>query len=445
MIGNAIPDIPRLYTAIAEWLCCGMFVLLLGPRIKKLHLVAFSTLYLLLLSIFMEVTATVTLWLWIPCMLIAFFSMAGFIWLCNKISFYESVYYSVMAFSIAECIASLEWQIVNYFYSETDKMPLWFEFLAIIVVYGGLLFAIWYLLRPCISKDKHMIVEKRDWIISVFICIIVFGFSNLSFINVSSSAEGQYFEEIASTRTLVDIAGVSMLYAHLLSCRNNTIRRELDAVQNTLNNQYVQYKQSREAIDIVNIKYHDMKHRINMLREMNDSEQRAAFLDSMEAEIKAYELQNKTGNSVLDTLLTGKSLQCNKHGIIMTVVADGKLLDFMDAVDICSIFGNALDNAIEAVTKIKSKEKRLIHLTVSQFKSFVMISIENYFEGDVKTDDGVFVTTKKNAKNHGYGIKSITYTVERYAGVVDIKIKDNWFNLKILIPINDNLGFDDSK
>ena len=91
MIGNAIPDIPRLYTAIAEWLCCGMFVLLLGPRIKKLHLVAFSTLYLLLLSIFMEVTATVTLWLWIPCMLIAFFSMAGFIWLCNKISFYESV------------------------------------------------------------------------------------------------------------------------------------------------------------------------------------------------------------------------------------------------------------------------------------------------------------------------------------------------------------------
>ena len=438
MIGNAIPDIPRLYTAIAEWLCCGMFVLFLGPRIKKLHLVVFSVLYLLLLSVFMVVTATVTLWLWIPCMLIAFFSMTGFIWFCNKISFYESIYYSVMAFSIAECIASLEWQLVNHFYPENDKMPLWFEILAITIVYGGVLFSIWQLLRPRVFKDKHMVVEKKDWIISVFICIIVFGFSNLSFINVSSSSEGQYFEEIASTRTLVDIAGVSMLYAHLLSCRNNSIRRELDAVKNTLNNQYVQYKQSRDAIDIVNIKYHDMKHRINALREMNDSEQRAAFLDSMEAEIKAYELQNKTGNSVLDTLLTGKSLQCNKHGIIMTVVADGKLLDFMDAVDICSIFGNALDNAIEASLNIKDKEKRLIHLTVSQFKSFVMISIENYFEGDLKKDDGVFVTTKKDSKDHGYGIKSIMYTVEHYAGVVDIKVKDNWFNLKILIPINSN-------
>lgn len=438
MIGNAIPDIPRLYTAIAEWMSCGMFVLLLGPRIKKIHSIVFSVIYLLLLAVFMEVTATVTLWLWIPCMLIAFFSMAGFIWLCNKISFYESVYYSVMAFSVAECIASLEWQLVNYFYPETDKMPFWFEILAIAVIYGGVLFAFYQLLRPRISKDKRMIVEKRDWIISVFICVIVFGFSNLSFINVSSSSQGQYFKEIASTRTLVDIAGVSMLYAHLLSCRNNTIRRELDAVQNTLNNQYIQYKQSKEAIDIVNIKYHDMKHKINMLREMNDSEQRVAFLDRMEEEIKSYELQNKTENSVLDTLLTGKSLQCNKHDIIMTVVADGKLLDFMDAVDICSIFGNALDNAIEAVMKINNKEKRLIHLTVSKFKSFVMISIENYFEGDVKNDDGVFLTTKKNAKDHGYGIKSIKYTVEQYGGILDIKVKDNWFEVKILIPTNAN-------
>jgi hypothetical protein len=244
MVGNAIPDIPRLYTALAEWLSCGMFVLLLGPRIKKFHLVLFSSAYLLLLSLFMEITATVTLWLWIPCMLVAFFSMAGFIWLCNKTSFYESVYYSVMAFSIAECIASLEWQMVNYFYSDISKMPVWFEILAIVIVYGVVLFAIWRLLRSRISQDKRMIVEKKDWLISVFICVVVFGFSNLSFITVSSSVQGQYFKEIAYTRTLVDIAGVAMLYAHLLSCRNNMVRRELDAVRSTLKNQYVQYKQS---------------------------------------------------------------------------------------------------------------------------------------------------------------------------------------------------------
>ncbi len=435
MIGHAIPDIPRLYTAIAEWLSCGLFVLLLGPKINKVKMTVFGILYLVLLVAFMELTATITILLWIPCMLIAFFSIASFIWYCNKISFYESIFYAVMAFSVAECIASLEWQIVNYFYQDTAKMPLWFEIVAIIMIYGSALFGIWKLLRSRIT-DKHITIEKKDWIISVFICVMVFGFSNLSFIGVASGSPGQYFREIAYTRTFVDIAGVAMLYAHFLSCRNNMVHRELIAVQNALDIQYKQYKQSRESIDIINMKHHDLKHQIAVLRGLNDSEQRRAFLDRMEADIKAYELQNKTGNSVLDTLLTGKSMYCGKHGITLTVVADGKLLDFMDAMDICSIFGNALDNAIESVLKTDEKEKRLIHVTVSQVKSFVMIRIENYFEGDLRIHDGDFLTTKEDEKSHGYGIKSIKYTAARYDGVVSINAENNWFELKILIPYN---------
>lgn len=57
----------------------------------------------------------------------------------------------------------------------------------------------------------------------------------------------------------------------------------------------------------------------------------------MEDEIRQYEAQNKTGNKVLDTVLTSKSLYCAKHGITFTCVADGTLLDFMDIMDICSI------------------------------------------------------------------------------------------------------------
>ena len=435
MVGHAVPDIPRIYTSIAEWLSCGVFVLLLGPKHKLWKVGLLGLTYLALLIVFMELTATITLWLWIPCMLVAFFSMIGFIWFCNKTSFYDSIFYGVMAFSVAECIASLEWQIVNTLFADINNMPWYAEILLLISVYGVVLFALWRLLSTRINKDHRLSIGYRDLIVSLLICVIVFGFSNLNFITVSSNAPGQYFKEIAYTRTLVDIAGVAMLYAHFLNCRNNMVKRELDAVQNTLNNQYQHYKQSRESIELINIKYHDMKHQINLLRDMNDSNERAAFLDKMEAEIKMYELQNKTGNAVLDTLLTGKSLQCNKRGITMTVVANGKLLDFMDAMDICSIFGNALDNAIEAVMKIKEKEKRLIHVTVSEFKSFVMIHIENCYDGKLEMDNGDYITTKKNKEGHGYGIKSIAYTVERYGGVIDAKANDSWFELKILIPI----------
>ena len=438
MMGNAVPDIPRLYTAIAEWLSCGMFVLLLGPKQKKIPFAIASVVYLLSLIVFMELTATITLWLWLPCMLVAFSSMVAFIKFVNRISFHEAVYYGVMAFSVAEFMASLEWQIVRYFYPEVSNMPVWFEILALVVVYGGVLFAFWKLLGLYIDKGKRLNIENKDWIISVFICAVIFGFSNLSFINISSSNLGQYSGEIAYIRTLVDIAGVSMLYAQFLSCHNNMTRRELIAVQNAFQNQYAQYKQSRESIDLINLKYHDLKHQIGILREMHDVEQRSAFLDTMEADIKYYELQNKTGNSVLDTLLTGKSIHCNKHGITMTVVADGSLIDFMDAMDICSIFGNALDNAIEAALKIEEKQKRLIHITISQVKSFVMIRIQNYYEGELIENGDYFLTTKENSENHGYGLKSIKYSVNRYGGVLKVMADNHWFEVKILIPIRFN-------
>lgn len=104
-------------------------------------------------------------------------------------------------------------------------------------------------------------------------------------------------------------------------------------------------------------------------------------------------------------------------------------------MDICSIFGNALDNAIECELKIPEKEKRLIHVTVSQQRNSLMIRVENYYEGELKAKEGIFATTKKEKQFHGYGLKSIRYTANKYDGAVDIDTKGNWFDLKILIPM----------
>jgi sensor histidine kinase YesM len=86
------------------------------------------------------------------------------------------------------------------------------------------------------------------------------------------------------------------------------------------------------------------------------------------------------------------------------------------------------------VLEIKDKEKRLIHVTVSQVNDFVMIRIENYFEGALKIDGEEFLTTKGDDLYHGYGIKSIKYTANRYDGAVYINAENNWFDLKIAIP-----------
>ncbi|WP_404332240.1 ATP-binding protein [Mesobacillus maritimus] len=207
-------------------------------------------------------------------------------------------------------------------------------------------------------------------------------------------------------------------------------------MQNILQNQYVQYQQSKESIDIINYKYHDLKNQIIALRAEQDPDKRNAFLTKMENEIKFYEAQYKTGNTVLDTVLASKNIYCIKNDITLTCVADGTLLNDMDVIDICTIFGNALDNAIEYEQQIEEKEKRLIHVSVFSQKGFLMIRFENYFEGELKLEGDLPATTKENSYYHGYGLKSIRYAVEKYDGVVNVNQKDNWFELTILIPLS---------
>ena len=98
------------------------------------------------------------------------------------------------------------------------------------------------------------------------------------------------------------------------------------------------------------------------------------------------------------------------------------------------LFGNALDNAIESVEKLSAVEKRLIHVSVVKQKSFLRIRVENCYEGEIRFSSGL-PTTRKDARYHGYGMKSIQSIVEKYNGSMTVKAQDGWFELRILLPI----------
>jgi len=133
-----------------------------------------------------------------------------------------------------------------------------------------------------------------------------------------------------------------------------------------------------------------------------------------------------------------KSVACLESNINFTCVADGTLIDFMSVMDICSIFGNPLDNAIESVREIKNPEMRLIKLVVVAQNDLLIIRFENYFENHLKYENGQLATTKHDRFSHGYGIKSIKSVVDKYEGNVNINTEHNWFKLAILIPTNNN-------
>ena len=390
--------------------------------------------FLLIQSVFLMITGNVKIYFWIPCMIIAVLLMIGFIYGCCEISLRDAGYFGMIAFVAAEFMASIEWQVVCFFWDGTVPVVA-VQAVVLAAIYGCVAVILYKMLHMHLPKDGKMGISIKEYISGLVIAIAVFAVSNISFLTENTPFSGRYSFEIGNIRTLVDLGGIAILYAHLIQCCELRVRKELEAVQNVLQNQYVQYKQSRESIELINYKYHDLKHQIAVLRSEEDPKKREEFLNRMEEEIRQYEAQNKTGNKVLDTVLTTKSLYCTKHGITFTCVADGTLLDFMDVMDICSIFGNALDNAIECELKIPDKEKRLIHVTVSKQKMFLILRFENYCEETLQYQEGALVTTKKEKEFHGYGLKSIQYTANKYEGAVSMNVEDNWFELKVLIPM----------
>ncbi|MGG3282232.1 ATP-binding protein [Paenibacillus solani] len=433
-MNSVLPEIPRMYTALAEWFACVVYILPLKKQLKGWSLIAFSCGFFIVQALFLMLTKNLPIYFWIPCMIAAIGMMFFFIYTSCNISIQEAGYFSVRAFVAAEFVASLEWQVHVFIWQDGHASVLE-EILLLFLIYGASFAIIWLLEKRHILEDGKLNIKPRELWSTVIIGAAVFGISNLSFISTQTPFSGQYAQEILNIRTLVDLGGFAILYAYHIQRNELRIRHELKAVHNILQHQYSQYQQSKESIELINYKYHDLKNQIIALRAEEDTEKRNAYLKKMEDEIKFFEAQNKTGNHVLDTLLASKNMYCIKNGITLTCVADGSLLDDTDVIDICTIFGNALDNAIEYEQRIEEAEKRLIHVSVFEQKGFIMIRFENYFEGKLELDGDLPVTTKTDTFNHGYGLKSIRYSVEKYGGVVSIGQQDNWFELKILIPI----------
>lgn len=439
-----LSDIPRLVTAAAEWGACLVICLLCvhsrTQRLSGLRLWTTLGLGLAVQCLFLQLTDGLRIIFWLPCMILAVGLMFALIAACCDLSLVSVGYCTLRAFLLAEFAASLEWQLYSYalYTLGWQEAGLKKEVLSAVMVAGvyAAVFFFMYWLETC-RPDPRTVMNfqlKELWspILMVLACFFL---SNLSFINSGIPFTSSVLTEIYNIRTLVDLAGVALLYAyHVQRCELH-MQRELDAIQNILQNQYNQYRQSRESIDVINHKYHDLKHQIAVLRAETDDAKRSAYLDGMEEEIRDYEAQNKTGNSVLDTVLTGKSMYCGRHGIELTCVADGARLAFMDVMDICTIFGNILDNAIECELGIKDKKKRLIHLAVYAKKDFLVIRCENYCPTPLEFQDGLPVTTKQDKAYHGYGIKSICHTAEKYGGTVTIHDKNDWFEINTVIPL----------
>lgn len=160
-----------------------------------------------------------------------------------------------------------------------------------------------------------------------------------------------------------------------------------------------QYQLVKENIDAINIKCHDLKHQIRNLRTTGQVD--PAYLDDLERSVSIYNSAVRTGN---------------------------------ETMDIFSLFGNILDNAIECES-LQPPEMRFIHLSVRTVNRMLTIHAENHFEDSLQFKDGLPVTTKADKDSHGYGMMSVRHIVEKYNGSFSISTQDKLFQIDIIMPI----------
>lgn len=232
-----------------------------------------------------------------------------------------------------------------------------------------------------------------------------------------------------------------ILYLQNELFKKSELRGELEMMNLLWEMEKEQYQFSKENIALINQKCHDLKHQIRALRNASQEEINK-YLDEIEESVQIYEAIVKTGNEVLDTILTEKSLYCKKKGITVSCVADGSQLDFIDTVDLYAILGNAIDNAIEAVEKFKTREKRQIDVLIYRQQQFLAINVINPIKGNLVFDPlaqeetgALPITTKHDKNHHGFGLRSMKYMLKKYDGVLNISEEDGVFSLMMLIPV----------
>ncbi len=207
-------------------------------------------------------------------------------------------------------------------------------------------------------------------------------------------------------------------------------KMEVDLVKQLWNEDRKRYETQKETIDIINIKCHDFRHQLQNVRKSGNITEKA--IKDVEKSIAIYDSLIKTNNEVLDVILSNFYLRCQNNNILFTCMVDGEKLNFMDEIDIYSLFGNMLENALECEQKVFPKENRFISLIAQQANGVLSIRAENYYKGDAVVKDGTVITTKTDKNYHGFGMKSMQRIVDKYNGQFNVVIDDDMFQVRIV-------------
>jgi two-component system, LytTR family, sensor histidine kinase AgrC len=139
-----------------------------------------------------------------------------------------------------------------------------------------------------------------------------------------------------------------------------------------------------------------------------------------------------TNNSVFDSIINAKAMLIKEKNIEFTYNIEIPQKINIEPIDMCILFGNTLDNAIEACNRIANGTKK-ISVLVTYRNNSLFLSITNTTDGKLKKRGDTFLSSKNNRDEHGIGLSNIERTVEKYNGLLNLNHRNNIFELTAVL------------
>jgi hypothetical protein len=359
--------------------------------------------------------------------LIAFIAGAA-IKICFQIN-WTSLFWVMLAAYAAEHFVYVAVIEVGFIGIANDSVNFWIQ-LSVFIVVCSLIYYLYYrLFNRNIRYLENLYLRDtlKNRLLYALFFLVFFASTMLNQLNaVSTSVNFNYLSAVSDIINCLFI--IIVQYIGLTTSKINVEKQLSEKILEDEKRQYANFKNS---VEYVNIKCHDLKHELAVLK--NGGSFARDKIEEIANGLTLYDAFAKTGNETLDIILTEKNLSCIANNITFSYIADASSLRFMEESDIYTMFGNLLNNAIEHVSKIEDKEKRVIRMFIKPRGNMVIIHQENYNIAPPKFENGIPVTTKGDTHYHGYGIKSMKSTARKYGGDLRISTEDNMFRVDIFL------------
>lgn len=299
------------------------------------------------------------------------------------------------------------------------------EILAIAFVVRLLVLGVVYLMLRYFKYKMQL----KDSIILTIVFLIAFTISLLANFNLLNLAGLVDLVIYISSGVLAAVFMIIFMYAkNVLYLREQEQRDKVQIAQ--LQQQYAYYQHKLKDEERIRSIYHDLKNHLLVMESRQNTEDTRQMAETLRSQIADYEDYVHTGNEFLDIILKDKAAKAREKQIDFSAMVDFHGIDFMEPLDISTIFGNAIDNAIEASEHLPEYQ-RLITVKAERVRDMLLITIENNTPPGNHLTEG---TTKKDRFVHGFGIPNIKKAVEKYGGQCSFQPKEQTYRLKILIP-----------